>query len=212
MNSCSRAGQMASRQASLSHPLRAGGRHENWSNWRGWTFIQPRPPVHPYRTSEERILRREFYGPVAVTLLHLGQILASRVGVILIIGPTERYLAAPEETIVNRRIAMVVALILVAVALAGVVGTTAYRAGLARGLADAGNVPGPWLYHGPFWYPGPFTFLFPLLGLLLILVLVRGLFWRGWCASGPWKSGVPPVFEEWHRRAHESPPPGESVR
>jgi hypothetical protein len=114
----------------------------------------------------------------------------------------------------NRRIAMVVALVVVAVALAGVIGTTAYRAGLARGLADAGNVPGPWLYHGPFWYPGPFAFLFPLLGLFVILAVVRGLFWRGWCAGrrGSWKSGVPPMFEEWHRRAHQSPPPGESVR
>jgi len=114
----------------------------------------------------------------------------------------------------NRRIAMVVALVLVAVALAGVIGTTAYRAGLARGLADAGKVPAPWLYHGPFWYPGPFSFLFPLLGVVVLLALVRGLFWRGCCAGGPgsWKGGVPPVFDEWHRRAHESPPPGESVR
>ena len=63
----------------------------------------------------------------------------------------------------NRRIAMVVA--------------------LARGLADAGNVPGPWLYHGPLWYPGPLAFLFPLLGLFVILAVVRGLFWRGWCAG-----------------------------
>jgi hypothetical protein len=113
----------------------------------------------------------------------------------------------------NRRIAMVVALVLVAVALAGVIGTTAYRAGLARGLADAGNAPGPWLYHGPFWYPGPLSLLFPLLGLLLIFALARRLFWRGACAGGrgAWKSGVPPAFEEWHRRLHQSPPPGESV-
>jgi hypothetical protein len=113
----------------------------------------------------------------------------------------------------NRRIAMVVALVLVAVAVAGLIGTTAYRAGLARGLADGGNVPAPWLYHGPFWYPGAFAFLFPLLGLFLILTLMRGLFWRGWCAGGhgSWKGGVPPMFEEWHRRAHQSPP-GESVR
>src|SRR5262245_3205757 len=94
----------------------------------------------------------------------------------------------PEETIMNRRIAMVVALVVVAVALAGVIGTTAYRAGLARGLADAGNVPGPWLYHGPFWYPGPFAFLFPLLGLFVILAVVRGLFW-----SGLWSGGRRPV-------------------
>jgi UPF0716 family protein affecting phage T7 exclusion len=112
----------------------------------------------------------------------------------------------------NRRIAMMVALFVVAVALAGVIGTTAYQAGLARGLAGAGNVPGPWLYHGPFWYLGPFAFLFPFLGLFVILALVRGLFWRGWCAGGrAWKSGVPPMFEEWHRRAHQPSPPGESL-
>ena len=113
----------------------------------------------------------------------------------------------------NRRVAMAVAVVLVAVALAGAIGATAYRAGLARGLTDAGNVPGPWLYHGPFWY-GPFSFLFPLLGLFVVVALVRSLFWRGWCAGGggAWKSGVPPMFEEWHRRAHQSPPPDESVR
>jgi len=114
----------------------------------------------------------------------------------------------------NRRIVMTVAVFLVAVALAGVIGTTAYRAGLARGLAEAGNVSGPWLYHGPFWYAGPFAFLFPLLGLFVILALVRGLLWRGWCAGGrgSWTSGIPPMFEEWHRRAHQPPPPGESGR
>ena len=87
----------------------------------------------------------------------------------------------------NRRIAMVLVVVLVAVALAGVIGH------------------GPWLYHGPLW-------LFPLLGLLLILALVRGLFWRGRCAGGAWKHGVPPAFEEWHRRAHQSQPPDESAR
>ena len=114
----------------------------------------------------------------------------------------------------NRRIAMVVALVVVAVALAALIGTTAYQAGLARGLADAGNISGPWPNDRPFWYPRPFTFLFPLLGLFVILALARGLFWRGWCAGGrgSWRSGVPPMFEEWHRRAHQSPPPGESAR
>ena len=114
----------------------------------------------------------------------------------------------------NRRVAMVVALVLVAVALAGVIGTTAYRAGVARGLADAGNVPQPWLYHGPFWFGGPFAFLFPLFGVFVVLALARALFWRGWCAGGrgSWERGVPPAFEEWHRRAHQSPPPGDSVR
>jgi hypothetical protein len=91
--------------------------------------------------------------------------------------------------------------------------TSLQRARLARGLADAGNVPAPWLYHGPFWYPGPLAFLLPLLGLFVILAVVRGLFRRGWCAGGgSWKSGVPPMLEEWHRQAHQSPPPGDSVR
>jgi hypothetical protein len=109
----------------------------------------------------------------------------------------------------NRRFAMAVAVVLVAVALGGVTGTTAYRAGLARGLADAGHAPGPWLYHGPLWYLGPFAFLFPLLGVFAILAFARWLFWRGGCGHrGSWKRGVPPMFEEWHRRAHESPPPG----
>jgi hypothetical protein len=60
----------------------------------------------------------------------------------------------------------------------------------------------------------PFAFLFPLLGLFVIFAVVRGLFWRGWCGGGhgSWKSGVPPMFEEWHRRTHQSPPPGDSVR
>jgi hypothetical protein len=107
----------------------------------------------------------------------------------------------------NRRIAMVVALVIVAVALAGIIGTTAYRAGLARGLAETGHVPGPWVYHAPFWYVGPLGFFFPLLGLFLVAAVVRGLFWRGWCGAG-----VPPAFEKWHRRAHQSEPPADSAR
>src|SRR5262245_42512365 len=122
--------------------------------------------------------------------------------------------AAPEETMMSRRIAVTIALVLVGLMVAGLIGTTAYRAGVARGLADAGNVSAPLLYHWPFWYPGPFVFLFPVLGLLLALALVRGLFWRGRCVGGQgaWKGGVPAMFEEWHRRTHESPPPGREGR
>ena len=168
--------------------------------------------------AESKVLTERMFGELneaggVVTLLYHSHILALHAYIIVLMGPNVIQ-RPPEETIMNRRIATVVALVVVAVALAGVVGTTAYRAGLARGLADAGSVPGPWLYHGPFWYPGPFAFLFPLLGLFVILAVVRGLFWRGWCAGGrgSWKSGVPPMFEDWHRRAHQSPPPGDSVR
>src|SRR5262245_47699 len=100
---------------------------------------------------------------VPVTLLYHSHILALHAYIIVLMGPNVIQ-RPPEETIMNRRIAIVVALVVVAVALAGVIGTTAYRAGLARGSADAGSVPGPWLYHGPFWYPGPFAFLFPSSG------------------------------------------------
>jgi hypothetical protein len=92
----------------------------------------------------------------------------------------------------NRRVAMIVTLVLIAAALAGVIGTTAYRAGMARGLAEAGHFPGPWVDHGLFWHPG--AFLFPLLGLLLS--------WR-WCVGSSGVAGVvatrgEPVF---HRRS-----------
>jgi hypothetical protein len=43
--------------------------------------------------------------------------------------------------------------------------------------------------------------------ILLVLALARGAFWHGcgwWRARG---GGVPPAFEEWHRRAHDAPGP-----
>ena len=120
-----------------------------------------------------------------------------------------------EETIMNRRVLAGVAVVLVAIMAAAAIGTTAYRAGVARGLADPGvpspyyGYPGP--HWGPFWHHGPFGFgfvgvLFPLLGFLLVFALLRGLIGGRRCAGphGLWKAGVPPMFEEWHRRAHES--------
>ena len=118
----------------------------------------------------------------------------------------------------NRRILVGVAVVLVALVAAAAIGTTAYRAGLVRGLADAGRLPAPdpsggplpyYGYYGSFWHHGPFGlfgFLFPLLGSILILGLLRALIWGPWCA-GPYrltKAGVLPMFEEWHRRAHEA--------
>jgi hypothetical protein len=120
----------------------------------------------------------------------------------------------------NRRVLVGVALVLVALLVAAAIGTSAYRAGVIRGLADAGKLPAPAVgpgpmpyygYYGPFWHHGPFGFfgiLFPLLGLLLIFGLLRALFWGPWC-TGPHsvsKPSAPPWFEEWHRRAHESTP------
>jgi hypothetical protein len=120
----------------------------------------------------------------------------------------------------NRRIAMAVALLLIALVAVTVTGTMAYRAGVARGLADSGQLAapapgsapypyyGPFWHHGPFWW-GPFHFVFPLLFLVLVFALVRGIFWGGAC-MGRRRFGwtdMDRTFEEWHRRAHESTPP-----
>ena len=121
----------------------------------------------------------------------------------------------------NRRFAAGVALVLIALVVGAAIGTTAYRAGVVRGLADAGRLPTPdsgtavvppYGYYGPFWYHGPwgfapFGFLGPLLFFGVIFLLLRGLFWGRRCGShGSWSREVPPRFEEWHRRAHESTP------
>ena len=102
--------------------------------------------------------------------------------------------------------------------LAGVagIGFYGYQLGLAQGAAQstatgaaaAGAV-------GPYWYPHPvfpfwgFGCLIPLFFGLLILGGMRAMFWRGhMMGHGGWRgrwseSGVPPMFEEWHNRAHE---------
>ena len=91
------------------------------------------------------------------------------------------------------------------------VGVVAYNAGVSQGLAQAAaaaatasGTPLPPYAYG--WYrPWGFGFGFPIVFLFLFfwLFVVRGLFW-----GRPWRrwhdyGGVPPAFEEWHRRAHE---------
>jgi hypothetical protein len=107
--------------------------------------------------------------------------------------------------------------LLVAALIAIVVGVTAYNLGFSHGVAQqlpaaaAGPYPYPWPYRP--WGVG-FGFVIPMLFLFFLL---RALLWggpwrRGWyggyggyygrgCAAGA--PGVPPAFEEWHRRAHE---------
>jgi hypothetical protein len=121
------------------------------------------------------------------------------------------------------------ALVLVGAMLA--LGIFAYQAGLARGMAaelpapENGQVMPYYPYFGlPYRYPlfGGFGFLgclIPLFFFFLFFAALRALFWRGrwgmrhWGARGwdPDQPGqnVPPMFAEWHRRAHETPGAGE---
>lgn len=101
------------------------------------------------------------------------------------------------------------------------VGLPAYQFGVAQGLADsgkivvpAGGVPAPYVYgpgmhFGRFgWGFQPLGCLVPVIGLFIFFGVMRMLFWRGprmWhMRHGHWGGeGVPPVFAEWHRRAHD---------
>ena len=111
----------------------------------------------------------------------------------------------------NTRWAFVVLALLVALG----IGFGAYNYGVSQGIANSPQVaaairdgghtayPYPW-HHGPFGF-GFFPF-FPFFGILFFFLIARLIFWgrpwhghRGW--YGPYD--VPPMFDEWHRRAHE---------
>ena len=111
----------------------------------------------------------------------------------------------------NTRWAFVVLALLVALG----IGFGAYNYGVSQGIANSPQVaaairdgghaasPYPW-HHGPFGF-GFFPF-FPFFGILFFFLIARLIFWgrpwrghRGW--DGPYD--VPPMFDEWHRRAHE---------
>ena len=106
----------------------------------------------------------------------------------------------------------------------------AFQAGVAQGSpvtiqAPQGQTsPAPYPYYGwgmPFHRPFGFGYGFgcfgPLLGLFLVFLALRAFrfaFWGprwGWGhhpmhGRGPggrhWENGVPPMFYEWHKRAH----------
>lgn len=98
---------------------------------------------------------------------------------------------------------------------AAAIGIGSYNAGVAQGMIESGRavelppgaVPYPYGWHRPWgWGFGP---IFPLFILFFFFVVLRGL-----VGGGPWRGGwryrydgVPPAFEEWHRRAHAETPP-----
>ena len=103
---------------------------------------------------------------------------------------------------------------LVMLAMLAGVGAYAYNLGVAHGVAVAGSwtVPGgapPMAYWPRPWGFGFGFFPFFPFFILFWFFIVRGLFWRRrWGGRGYWHGGVPPAFDEWHRRAHaqQGPP------
>ena len=121
-----------------------------------------------------------------------------------------------------------VAIAVLAIAALGIVGFYSYNVGVATGFADAsralaaqGAAPGTaapgalapypyWYWHRPWGYGFGFFPFFPLLFILFWFVAARALFWRGgWWGHHRYRyyGGVPPAFDEWHRRAHAQQEP-----
>jgi hypothetical protein len=100
------------------------------------------------------------------------------------------------------------AAVLMATLFAVVVGVVSYNVGVSHGLAVTAPAAGAVAGTVPpyYWYrPWGFGFGFFPFALLLWFLLFRIAFWGGhrrrWYYDGA--HGVPPSFEEWHRRAHE---------
>jgi hypothetical protein len=127
-----------------------------------------------------------------------------------------------KEFKMNGRVILSVLLVLLLIAVVAGVGVYAYNAGVAQGMVASGKLTTPsdgvpYPYLAPFFFRpwgfgfGFFGILAPLFFFLLIFGLFRLIFWRGaWGGGGPrryWREGVPPAFEEWHRRSHEPQQP-----
>ena len=114
----------------------------------------------------------------------------------------------------NRGLIRGIAIAVLVLGVAAAIGIGAYNAGVSQGLAESGRLvaatPGtvPYVYVWPHHWGFGFGF-FPIFFLVFFLFVLRGLLW-----GGPWRrrwgggwsgrhGGVPPAFEEWHRRAHE---------
>lgn len=96
---------------------------------------------------------------------------------------------------------------------------SAYQAGAIHGAVTNGQLAGalnnqyfqPYFWN-PFFGSGLLGLLFGLFLLMLAFGAMRRLIFgprwgwrhmdRGRMGHGPWGEGVPPMFAEWHRRAH----------
>ncbi len=136
----------------------------------------------------------------------------------------------------NEKIGLRIVSALVLIAAIVGIGFFAFQAGVANGSpvtieapsGDAPAVSAPYYGYGygmPF-HRGHFGFGFgcfgPLLGFFLIVLALKSfrmLFWgprwghmghhrggHGW--GRRWEGGAPPMFDEWHKRAHGEEPDG----
>jgi hypothetical protein len=93
--------------------------------------------------------------------------------------------------------------------IAAIAAIVAYNAGVSHGLVQSGQLaahPDAFRHYG--WYrPWGFGFVFPFLFFGFWLFVWRAIFWGGpwrrrrWYYDGP--RDMSPMFDEWHRRAHE---------
>ncbi|MCC6299700.1 MAG: hypothetical protein IT314_10405 [Anaerolineales bacterium] len=125
----------------------------------------------------------------------------------------------------NGKIALRVVAGLVLLAVIAAIGFFAFQAGVAQGSpitieAPSGeSVPAPMPYYGYGYgmrghHPQGFGFgfgcLIPIFGLFLLVLALKAfrvMMWGprwGWGhGHGGWgERGVPPMFDEWHKRAH----------
>lgn len=126
----------------------------------------------------------------------------------------------------NGKIALRVVSGLVLLAVIAAIGFFAFQAGVAKGSpitieAPSGkSVPAPYPYYGYGYgmrYHHPFGFgfgcLIPIFAVFLLIIALKSfrvMMWGprwGWGhRHGHWgERGVPPMFEEWHKRAHGEP-------
>lgn len=115
-----------------------------------------------------------------------------------------------EQVAMDKRVLRTLAVAALVLLGAVAIGIGAYNAGMAQGIAESGRMIAPPQGGTPYIYvwPRPWGFgffpFFPILFLVFSFFVVRGLLWRGrWHGGWPYRyEGVPPAFEEWHRRAH----------
>lgn len=114
----------------------------------------------------------------------------------------------------NRSLWRALGIAALVIAGAAAIAIGAYNAGMAQGFAEGGRAIAPPSAGTPYVYVWPrpwglgFFPFFPVLFFVFVFLVVRALVWRGPLRGGRacGYGGVPPAFDEWHRRAHAAQP------